>query len=175
MTGVNKAILVGHLGRDPEVRTAQGGGRVASFSVATSTTWRDKETGERKEATDWHQVVIFDSRLVEVAEKYLRKGSKVWIVGMMQTRKWSDRDGVERHVTEVVLRPFRGELTMLDSAGSGRPPPADDEDAYGSGDSGDVYDSAATQVGYGARHSNPGAVSERRSGAPDDLNDEIPF
>src|SRR5919201_5755401 len=121
---VNKVILVGNLGRDPEIRSFQNGGRVANLSVATSETWRDKQSGERKEKTEWHRVAIFNERLVEVAEKYLRKGSKVYIEGQLQTRKWTDQSGQERYTTEVVLQRFRGELTMLDGRGGGEGAPA---------------------------------------------------
>ncbi len=117
---VNKVILVGNLGRDPEIRSMQDGGRVANLSLATSESWRDKNSGERRERTEWHRVVIFNDRLVDVAEKYLRKGSKIYIEGQLQTRKWTDQQGQERYSTEVVLQRFRGELTMLDSRAGGR-------------------------------------------------------
>jgi len=113
---VNKVILVGNLGRDPEVRTFQSGGKVCNLSIATSEAWRDKATGERKEKTEWHRVAIFNERLAEVAEKYLRKGAKVYLEGQIETRKWTDQSGAEKFSTEVVLRQFRGELTILDSA-----------------------------------------------------------
>jgi single-strand DNA-binding protein len=116
---VNKVILVGNLGKDPEVRRMQSGDAVVNFSLATSETWRDKSSGERKEKTEWHRVVIFNKNLAEVAEKYLRKGSKVYVEGALQTRKWTDKDGNEKYSTEVVLQNFRGELTMLDSKGEG--------------------------------------------------------
>ncbi len=117
---VNKVILVGNLGRDPEIRSTQDGMRIANLAVATSENWRDKMSGERKERTEWHRVVIFNERLAEVAEKYLKKGSKVYIEGALQTRKWTDNSGQERYTTEVVLQRFRGELTMLDGAGRPR-------------------------------------------------------
>lgn len=116
---VNKVILVGNLGRDPEVRTTQGGDKVVNLSVSTSERWKDKSTGENRERTEWHRVVIFNERLADVAEKYLRKGSKVYVEGQLQTRKWTDQSGVEKYTTEVVLQRFRGELTMLDSKGEG--------------------------------------------------------
>lgn len=116
---VNKVILIGNLGRDPEVRTFQNGGRVCNLRIATSETWRDKQSGERKERTEWHSVVIFNENLLKVAESYLRKGSKVYIEGQLETRKATDQSGGERYFTEVVLRPYRGELTLLDSRGSG--------------------------------------------------------
>ena len=116
---VNKVILVGNLGKDPEVRRMQSGDAVVNLSLATSESWRDKSSGERKEKTEWHRVVIFNKNLAEVAEKYLRKGSKVYVEGALQTRKWTDKDGQEKYSTEVVLQNFRGELTMLDSKGEG--------------------------------------------------------
>ena len=115
MASVNKVILVGNLGKDPEVRSMQSGDRVASFPIATSERWKDKATGERKEKTEWHKVTIFDERLVEIAEKYLRKGSKVYLEGQLQTRKWTDQNGQERYTTEIVLQRFRGDLTLLDA------------------------------------------------------------
>ena len=114
---VNKVILVGNLGRDPEIRTLQDGTKVANLSVATSETWRDRDSGERRERTEWHRVAIFNDRLADVAEKYLRKGSKVYLEGQLQTRKWTGQDGQDRYTTEVVLQRYRGELTMLDSRG----------------------------------------------------------
>jgi len=116
---VNKVILVGNLGKDPEVRRMQSGDPVVNLSIATSETWRDKASGERKEKTEWHRVVIFNKNLAEIAEKYLRKGAKVYVEGSLQTRKWTDKDGQEKYSTEVVLQNFRGELTMLDSKGDG--------------------------------------------------------
>lgn len=116
---VNKVILVGNLGKDPEVRSMQSGDRVASFPVATSERWKDKASGERKEKTEWHKVAIFDERLVDIAEKYLRKGSKVYLEGQLQTRKWTDQSGQERYTTEVVLQRFRGDLTLLDAKSDG--------------------------------------------------------
>jgi len=116
---VNKVILVGNLGRDPEVRTTQGGDKVVNLSVATSERWKDKASGEPRERTEWHRVVIFNERLADVAEKYLRKGSKVYVEGQLQTRKWTDQSGAEKYTTEVVLQRFRGELTMLDAKGEG--------------------------------------------------------
>ncbi|MDR2106973.1 MAG: single-stranded DNA-binding protein [Holosporaceae bacterium] len=112
---INKVILVGNLGKDPEVRTSQDGAKVVSFSLATSEYWKDKISGERKDRTEWHRVVVFNPNLAEICEKYLHKGSKVYVEGQLQTRKWQDQAGVERYVTEVVLSRFRGELTLLDS------------------------------------------------------------
>jgi single-strand DNA-binding protein len=126
---VNKAILIGNLGRDPEIRSTQSGSRVATLALATSESWRDKTSGERQERTEWHRIVIFNERLVEITEKYLRKGAKIYVEGALQTRKWTDREGQERHTTEIVLSQYRGELTMLDSArGGGSEPPSDAPD-----------------------------------------------
>lgn len=112
---VNKVIIVGNLGKDPEVRTFQNGGKVASFSVATSESWKDKASGERKERTEWHRISIMNDHLVDFAEKYLTKGCKVYVDGQLETRKWTDKDGNDKYATEIVLRPFRGELVILDS------------------------------------------------------------
>ena len=114
---VNKVIIIGNLGRDPEVRTFQNGGKIVNLRIATSETWRDKSSGERKERTEWHQIAIFDENLGKIAEQYLRKGSTVYIEGAMETRKWQDQSGADRYTTEVVLRPFNSKLTML----SGKP------------------------------------------------------
>ncbi len=159
---VNKVILVGNLGRDPEVRSTQDGRRVANLSLATSETWRDKASGERKERTEWHRVVIFNERLVDVAEKYLRKGSKIYLEGALQTRKWTDNSGQERYTTEVVLQNFRGELTMLDGRGGGG------GETGGGGDEGppDDYGSSG-----GGRSSGGGS----RKPPIQELDDEIPF
>ncbi len=155
---VNKVILVGNLGRDPEIRSTQDGTRIANLSLATSETWRDRNSGERRERTEWHRVVIFNERLSEVAEKYLRKGSKVYIEGQLQTRKWTDQSGQERYTTEVVLQRFRGELTMLDGRQDGG------GGGFGGGDQG----------GYSGGSGGSGGGS---GGPPPagDLDDEIPF
>ena len=142
---VNKVILVGNLGKDPEVRRMTSGDPVVNLSVATSESWRDKASGERKEKTEWHRVVIFNKNLAEVAEKYLRKGSKVYVEGQLQTRKWTDKDGAEKYSTEVVLQNFRGELTMLDGRNGGE--------------------------GGGRRGAGEAPASFQR----DELDDEIPF
>ena len=157
---VNKVILVGNLGRDPEIRSFQNGGRVANLSVATSENWKDRATGERKEKTEWHRVAIFNDRLVEVVEKYLKKGAKVYIEGQLETRKWADQQGQERYTTEVVLRQFRGELTMLDGRGGGA--------GMGGGD--DLEEGPAPA--YAGASAGP-APSRGRSGGP--LDDDIPF
>lgn len=122
MSSVNKVILVGNLGRDPEVRAFQNGGRVANLSLATSESWKDKNSGERKERTEWHRVVVFNEGLVGVCEKYLSKGSKVYIEGQIETRKFTDNSGDERYTTEIVLRPFRSEIVMLGDKSEGREP-----------------------------------------------------
>jgi single-strand DNA-binding protein len=160
---VNKVILVGNLGRDPEIRHSQDGKKIVNFSIATSENWKDKATGERREKTEWHRVVIFNDRLGDVAERFLRKGSKVYIEGALQTRKWTGNDGVEKYSTEVVLQNFRGELTMLDSRSSGG-----DGDSYGGASSGNGQNesfSAAPSGGSESPSSPPGG----------DLDDEIPF
>ena len=115
---VNKVILVGNLGRDPEVRSTQDGAKIVQLSLATSESWKDRATGERRERTEWHRVVIFNERLADVAEQYLRKGSKLYVEGQLQTRKWQDTEGLDRYTTEIVLGKFRGELTMLDGRSS---------------------------------------------------------
>lgn len=115
MASVNKVILVGNVGKDPEVRSFQSGGRVASFSLATSEAWKDKQTGERRERVEWHRVSVFNEALVGLTENYIRKGSKLYVEGQMETRKWTDKDGQEKYTTEVVLRPYRGQITLLDS------------------------------------------------------------
>ncbi len=156
---VNKVILVGNLGRDPEIRTLNSGDRVANLRIATSETWRDKSTGERKEKTEWHSVVIFNDNIVKVVENYLKKGSTVYIEGSLQTRKWTDQAGVEKYSTEVVLQKFRGELTML----GGRNEGAGSGGGYASGDD---YGSGMTS-GAPAKASGPKESFE--------LDDEIPF
>ncbi|HEX8233107.1 MAG TPA: single-stranded DNA-binding protein [Caulobacteraceae bacterium] len=151
---VNKVILIGNLGADPEIRSLSSGDRVANLRIATSEQWRDKSSGERKEKTEWHRVVIFNDNLVRVAESYLRKGSKVYVEGSIQTRKWTDNSGQEKYSTEIVLQKFRGELTMLDGRAEGA--------GGGSGDYGGGF--------------TPGPRSQS-SGPKEDfpLDDEIPF
>ncbi len=169
---VNKVILVGNLGRDPEVRSMQTGGKVCNLSLATSERWRDKGSGEMRERTEWHRVVIFNERLSDVAEKYLRKGSTIYIEGSLQTRKWTDQQGIEKYTTEVVINPFRGELTMLggrnDGGGGG----------YGGGysdSSGGSYggnQSPGSSDGFG---SSSGGSNFGGGSTPPDLDDDIPF
>tara|TARA_B100001989_G_C24532923_1_gene462667 strand:+ start:1414 stop:1887 length:474 start_codon:yes stop_codon:yes gene_type:complete len=153
---VNKVILVGNLGADPDVRSMQSGDKVVNLSVATSESWKDKNTGERKEKTEWHRVVIFNKGLVTVCENYLRKGSKVYIEGQLETRSW-EQDGQKKYTTEVVLRPFRGELTMLDSRAGG--------------DSG--FASGGQAPAFGS--SDMGGASSAPAPAGDSMEDEIPF
>lgn len=152
---VNKVILVGNLGRDPEVRNTQDGRKVVNLSLATSESWRDRQSGERKERTEWHRVVIFNENLAEVAEKYLRKGAKLYIEGQLQTRKWTDQSGAEKYTTEIVLQRYRGELTMLDGRGEG------------GGGGGQMAD-------FGSDSPGPSSPPPRKGGSSD-LDDEIPF
>ena len=152
---VNKVILVGNLGRDPEVRSMQNGGKVCNLSVATSERWKDRNSGEQQERTEWHRVVIFDDRLVDVAEKFLQKGRKVYLEGELQTRKWQDQSGQDRYSTEVVLKRFRGQLVLLDSRNEG---------------GGGGYDAPSD---YGAPDNAMSAAPTGPSGT--DLDDDIPF
>ncbi len=162
---VNKVILVGNLGNEPEVRTFQNGGRVANLSLATSENWKDKDSGERKEKTQWHRVVIFNEHLVKIAEQYLHKGSKVYLEGQLETRKWTDQSGVEKYSTEVVLRPYRGELTMLDSrSDSGASSSSFQDNNAGGFENGEPQRQAAAT---GAGAADPAPV--------DEMEDEIPF
>ncbi|MEQ8356973.1 MAG: single-stranded DNA-binding protein [Kiloniellaceae bacterium] len=163
---VNKVILVGNLGRDPEIRSTQDGTKVANLSLATSETWRDRNSGERRERTEWHRVVIFNDKLSEIAEKYLRKGSKIYVEGQLQTRKWTDKDGQDRYSTEVVLQRFRGELTMLDGRQDGGGGGYSDDGGYGGGSGGGGGFGGGSGGGSGGGGSGP-------SGG--DLDDEIPF
>ncbi|MBQ1541467.1 single-stranded DNA-binding protein [Caulobacter sp. CCUG 60055] len=163
---VNKVILVGNLGADPEIRTLNSGDRVANLRIATSETWRDRQSGERKEKTEWHRVVIFNDNLVKVAESYLRKGSTVYIEGSLQTRKWTDNSGQEKFSTEIVLQKFRGELTMLGGRGEGGG--AQDR---GGEDFGGGYSSGGGGFQSGGR-AQPSGPRESFSA---DLDDEIPF
>ena len=155
---VNKVILVGNLGQDPEVRTFQNGGKVVNLRIATSENWRDKATGERKERTEWHSVAIFNENLGRIAEQYLRKGSKVYLEGQLETRKWQDQSGQDRYSTEVVLRQFRGELTLLDGRG----------ESGGASAGGDYAD-------RGSGSSPSGPSGGFASGTAGNMDDEIPF
>lgn len=165
MAGVNKVILVGNLGKDPEIRTTGDGTKIVSFSLATSESWRDKASGERKERTEWHNVVIFNEQLGKVAEQYLRKGSKVYVEGALQTRKWTDKEGQTKYTTEIVLQRFRGELTMLDGRGesSSRDMGESEEGSFRSSPRGGGGTSS------GSRGGGFGGGTSR------DLDDEIPF
>jgi len=155
---VNKVILVGNLGADPEIRRTQDGRPIANLSIATSETWRDKNTGERKEKTEWHRVVIFNEGLCKVAEQYLKKGSKVYVEGALQTRKWQDKDGKDKYSTEVVLQGFNSTLTMLDGRGGGG-------GSFGAESGGGDFGSSAPS------QRRPAAAG----GGRDDMNDDIPF
>ena len=161
---VNKVILVGNLGAEPEIRSLNSGDRVANLRIATSETWRDKSSGERKEKTEWHRVVIFNDNLVKVAENYLRKGSKVYIEGSLQTRKWADQSGQEKFSTEIVLQKFRGELTMLDGKG-------DETGGRESADAGGYSGGGGGFASGGARNQGSGPREDFSA----DLDDEIPF
>jgi len=161
---VNKVILIGNLGRDPEVRSTQDGMKIVQLSIATSESWKDKMSGERKDKTEWHRVVIFNERLAEVAEKFLKKGSKVYVEGQLQTRKWTDKDGLEKYTTEVVLSRFRGELTMLDGRAEG-----------GGMGGGGGYGGESAGGGYGGGGGGGSGRAKAPAGGPDDMDDEIPF
>jgi single-strand DNA-binding protein len=198
---VNKVILVGNVGRDPEVRTLQNGGRVASFSVATSESWKDRTTGERREKTEWHRIAVYNEGLIGIIERFVKKGSKLYLEGALETRKWTDQSGQEKSTTEIVLKQFRGELTLLDGRGEGgggdRSPP----DGYGAAPGGAAPGGGAPEGGgyggsgygggsgsgaggasgggYGGGASGGGSGGGRSSTpAPrprDDIDDDIPF
>lgn len=159
---VNKVILIGNLGADPEVRDFPSGGKVCNLRIATSETWRDRNTGERRERTEWHRVSIYNENLVRIAEQYLRKGSKVYIEGQLETRKWTDQSGQERYTTEIALRPYRGELTLLDSRGEGAGGGYGDDRGFGGGSSGGMS-GGSSSGGMSGGSSRP------------ELDDEIPF
>ena len=168
---VNKVIIIGNLGRDPEVRTFQNGGKVCNLRIATSETWKDKSTGERRERTEWHSVAIFSEGLVRVCEQYLRKGSKVYVEGQLQTRKWQDQSGHDRYTTEIVLSGFNGTLTMLDGrndsgGGGGR---------GGSSGGGGDWGRSGGSSGSGGGDDWGGGGGSSRGGMGDDLDDDIPF
>ncbi len=165
---VNKVILIGNLGKDPEIRTLNSGDRVCNLTIATSESWRDRQSGEKKEKTEWHRVVIFNDNIVKVVEQYVKKGSSVYIEGALQTRKWNDAQGVEKYSTEIVLQKFRGELTMLggrDSGGGGDRDFGDSSSYSGGG--------ASSGGGFGGGKSNQ--PSGPREDFSADLDDEIPF
>jgi len=171
---VNKVILVGNLGKDPEVRRMQDGRPIVNLTVATSETWRDKNSGERKERTEWHRVVIFSEGLAKVAEQYLKKGAKVYLEGQLQTRKWQDQQGLDRYTTEVVLQGFNSQLTMLDRAGGGS-----GGGDYASEEGGSNFGSTGFSGGRGAPARQPAMAGAGMAGAGaearEDMNDEIPF
>ncbi|UWQ20412.1 single-stranded DNA-binding protein [Jannaschia sp. W003] len=171
---VNKVILIGNLGRDPETRSFQNGGKVCNLRIATSETWRDKNSGERKERTEWHSVAIFSEPLVRVAEQYLKKGSKVYIEGQLETRKWQDQSGNDRYSTEVVLRPYRSELTMLDGRGEGGGGGGGGSYGGGGGGGGGYQDDRGGGGGYGGGGGGGGYGGGGGSGGSD-MDDEIPF
>ena len=158
---VNKVILVGNLGKDPEVRNTQSGQKIVSFSLATSDTWNDRASGEKRERTEWHRVVIFNDRLADVAERFLRKGRKVYLEGALQTRKWTDQGGQERYTTEVIVDRFRGELVLLDSRNGGEDAPAQQPQQARQNNQ------QPQNGGYGTQSGG--------WGNPSDLDDEIPF
>jgi single-strand DNA-binding protein len=161
---VNKVILIGNLGADPEIRRTQDGRPIANLRVATSDSWRDKATGERREKTEWHRVVIFSEGLCKIAEQYLKKGSKVYLEGQLQTRKWTDKDNIERYSTEVVLQNFNSQLTMLDRAGGG------------AGAGGGADESESADFGsQGATAARKPAMAAAGGGKRGDMDDEIPF
>ncbi len=162
---INKVILIGNLGRDPEVRTFQNGGRVCNFTLATSENWRDRTTGERREKTEWHRVVIFSEGLVGVAERFLRKGSKVYLEGQLESRKFQDQSGQERNITEVVLRNFNSNLTMLDGRGDGG----------SGGGGGGASGGGSGGGGYGGNDYGGGGGGSPGGNRGSDLDDEIPF
>jgi single-strand DNA-binding protein len=168
---VNKVIIVGNLGRDPEVRSFGNGGKVVNLRIATSENWRDKQTGERKERTEWHSVAIYNEALGKIAEQYLKKGSTVYVEGQLETRKWQDQSGADRYTTEIVLRQFRGELTLLGGRGEGGGGGGggyDDRGGYDEGGQGGGYGGGTSGGGRGGSSSGGG-------GGRSDMDDEIPF
>ena len=172
---VNKVILIGNLGRDPEVRSFPNGGKVVNLRIATSETWRDKQTGERKERTEWHSVAIFNEGLAKIAEQYLKKGSTVYIEGSLETRKWQDQSGQDKYTTEIVLRPYNGNLTLLGGRGDGGGGGGgyDDRGGYDDGGQG-----GGQSGGYGGGTSSGGGrggASSSGGGGRSDMDDEIPF
>ena len=172
---VNKVILVGNLGRDPEVRNMQSGDRVVSFSIATSESWADRASGERKEKTQWHRIAIFNQKLGEIAEKYLKKGSKVYLEGQLESRKYTDKDGNEREVTEVVLSRFRGELTLLDGRAGAGGEMGEGGSGGGFGGGGRSSGGYERSGGGGASRGGGGGGWDKPKGGASDLDDDIPF
>ena len=180
MAGVNKVILVGNLGQDPQSRSFQNGGKVVNLRIATSETWKDKQSGERKEKTEWHSVAIFNEGLANTAERYLRKGSKVYIEGKLQTRKWQGQDGQDKYSTEIVLQGFDGTLVMLDGPGGGQGGGAGGQrssggDEWGGGDqSGGYGGGGGSSFGGGSRGGGGGATKPGNA-FDSDLDDDVPF
>ncbi|HYZ32369.1 MAG TPA: single-stranded DNA-binding protein [Crenalkalicoccus sp.] len=170
---VNKVILVGNLGRDPEVRNTQSGQKVVNLRLATSESWKDRQSGERQERTEWHSVAIFNENLADIAEKYLRKGSKVYVEGQLQTRKWTDQQGQERYTTEVVLSRFRGELTLLDGRGGGGGGEAGEGGGYSGG--GRSSGGGEPRERGGSRGGGGGGGGWDKPKGGGDLDDDIPF
>ncbi len=170
---VNKVIIIGNLGRDPEVRSFQNGGKVVNLRIATSDTWRDKQTGERKERTEWHSVAIFNEALAKIAEQYLKKGSTVYIEGSLETRKWQDQSGQDKYTTEIVLRPYNGNLTLLGGRGEGGGGGGyDDRGGYEEGGQGGGYSGGSSSGGAGRGGFGGGSPA---GGGRSDMDDEIPF
>ena len=165
---LNKVMLIGNLGADPEIRSFQNGGKVANLRIATSETWKDRSTGERQERTEWHTVAIFSEGLINVVENYLKKGSKVYVEGQLQTRKWQDQQGNDRYSTEVVLRGYNGPLTMRDGAGGGGGGNRSSGGGYGGGQSGGGFGGGNQGGGSGVQGAGGGSNY-------DDLDDDIPF
>mgnify|MGYP003624840686 FL=1 len=172
---VNKVILVGNLGRDPEVRSFPSGGKVVNLRIATSETWRDKASGERRERTEWHSVAIFSEPVGNIAEKYLRKGSKVYIEGQLETRKWQDQSGADRYSTEVVLRPYSGQLTLLDSRNEGGAGGGGHEDRSGGYEGGGSAGGSGGSSGGGYSRGGGTGGGAPAGGGRTDMDDEIPF
>jgi single-strand DNA-binding protein len=183
MAGVNKVILVGNLGQDPQARSFQNGGKVVNLRIATSETWKDKQSGERKEKTEWHSVAIFNEGLANTAERYLRKGSKVYIEGKLQTRKWQGQDGQDKYSTEIVLQGFDGTLVMLDGPGGGQGGGGaggggarSGGDEWGGGDqSGGYGGGGGSSFGGGSRGGSGGGAAKPGSAFDSDLDDDVPF
>ena len=172
---VNKVILIGNLGRDPEVRSFQNGGKVVNLRIATSETWRDRNTGERKERTEWHSVAIFNEALGKIAEQYLKKGSTVYIEGQLETRKWQDQSGQDKYTTEVVLRPYSGNLTLLGGRGEGGGGGGGDDDRGGYDEGGGASSGGYGGGGSGGGRGGFGGGSSSGGGGRSDMDDEIPF
>ena len=168
---INKVMLIGNLGKDPEVRTTQDGGKIVTFSLATTESWKDRGTGERRDRTEWHRVVIFNEGLAGIAERYLRKGSKVYIEGQLQTRKWVDQQGVEKYTTEVVVPKFRGELGLLDRLGDSGSAP---QENWSQETSSSVAGGSGASAAFSSQPSSK-AAPDFPTPAPDEIDDDVPF